>query len=145
MFLSTVNYDDFWSKIKLIGYTMKLRVEHMRQIAPHLNFKYREDMLCAKWTPVKGLLADDHFGFDRGHHDPHKLLLVGLMYCHHDDEESINNKLWRLVDPNFRQIARIDDIMKLVKDLVYIATRQRLYILNVSGVKKAKHLKRYLE
>ena len=31
-FLSEVRYDVFWGKVKLVGYTMKLRPDHMRMI-----------------------------------------------------------------------------------------------------------------
>ena len=39
-FLSKIDYEEFWGKIKLVGYTMQLRPEHMRLIAPALGLDY---------------------------------------------------------------------------------------------------------
>ena len=36
-FLSKVRYDVFWGKVKLVGYTMKLRPDHMRMIQNDIN------------------------------------------------------------------------------------------------------------
>ena len=39
-FLSSVKYDIFWGKVKLVGYTMKLRPDHMRLISDAINLDY---------------------------------------------------------------------------------------------------------
>lgn len=36
-FLTNVTYDVFWGKVKLVGYTMKLRPDHMRMIEDDIN------------------------------------------------------------------------------------------------------------
>lgn len=33
-FLSSVDYEEYWNMIKLVGYTMQLRSEHMRLLSP---------------------------------------------------------------------------------------------------------------
>ena len=63
MFLSNVVYEDFWGKIKLVGYTMQLRPEHMRLISPFLNLDYDTDLLTRKQTVARSLLCDAKFGF----------------------------------------------------------------------------------
>ena len=69
-FLSTVRYDVFWGKVKLVGYTMKLRPEHMKMIAQDINLDYENDILSYKYNDSKGLICDETFGFQAGLHEP---------------------------------------------------------------------------
>ena len=62
-FLSNVRYDIFWGKVKLVGYTMKLRPDHMRMIQKDINIDYEKDILSYKYNAKKALLCDDEFGF----------------------------------------------------------------------------------
>ena len=55
-FLSKVNYDVFWGKVKLIGYTMQLRPEHMRLIAPHINIDFDRDLMAHQSNIPKQIL-----------------------------------------------------------------------------------------
>ena len=46
LFLSDVSYEEYWGKIKLVGYTMQLRPEHMQMLAPSLGIDYEKDLLA---------------------------------------------------------------------------------------------------
>ena len=39
-FLNGVEFHMYWSQVKLVGYTMKLRPEHMREIGPSIGLDY---------------------------------------------------------------------------------------------------------
>ena len=62
-FLSNVSYEVYWSKVKLVGYTMQLRPEHMRLIAPDIGLDYENDILNYRPTLAKYLLCDEKFGY----------------------------------------------------------------------------------
>ena len=103
-FLSQVKYDVFWGKVKLAGYTMKLRPEHMRMIAPAIRLDYEKTILSHKYNEEKGVLCDDNFGFENGVHEPQKLLLIGFLYCKFaSDAASHMENLWHLINPNFKK------------------------------------------
>ena len=56
--------------MKLVGYTMHLRPEHMRLIAKDINLKYDEEILVRKYNDTKGLMCDTQFGYKDGLHEP---------------------------------------------------------------------------
>ena len=61
----------YWSQVKLVGYTMKLRPEHMREIGPSIGLDYDNQIIKGKKYAVeKIVLCDSHFGFEDGLHDP---------------------------------------------------------------------------
>lgn len=125
-FLANVRYDVFWGKVKLVGYTMKLRPDHMRMIQKEINIKYEEDILSFKYNDKKALLCDDEFGFQDGLHEPQKLLLIGFMYCKFDNELSHMENLWHLINPNFKSKVSLRVLKATLEDLLYIAIDQRL-------------------
>ncbi len=84
-FLSKVDYKVYWGQIKLVGYTMQLRPEHMRSIESNINLDYEKDILDYYPNDKKALLCDENFGFKDGLHEPQKLLLIGFMYCYFRD------------------------------------------------------------
>ena len=86
-FLSRVNYEEYWGKIKLVGYTMQLRPEHMQMISPTLGIDYEKDLLGNQPSDAKRLLQDEKFGYHDGLHEPSKMLLLGFMYCTYDKIE----------------------------------------------------------
>lgn len=129
-FLSEVRYDVFWGKVKLVGYTMKLRPDHMRMIEKDINIDYEEDILAFKHNEKKALLCDEDFGFQDGLHEPQKLLLTGFMYCKFDDELAHMENLWHLINPNFKSKVSLRVLKATLEDLLYIAVDQRLKILN---------------
>jgi len=78
----------YWSQVKLVGYTMKLRPEHMKEIGPSINLNYEEDIVNCKNKRSDErflILCDKSFGFGEGSHDPQKLLMIGFLYCKFDD------------------------------------------------------------
>ena len=102
IFLSDVLYEDFWGKIKLVGYTMQLRPEHMEMIAPSINLDYENDLHNRSKSFARFLMCDPRFGFKDGLHEPQKLLLIGFLYCHYENEEEHLDNLWHLINPNFK-------------------------------------------
>ena len=70
LFLATVPYDIFWGKIKLVGYTMQLRPEHMMLIGESINMDYEKDIHVPKTTTAKLLFCDEKFGYRSGVHEP---------------------------------------------------------------------------
>ena len=68
--MATVPYEIFWGKVKLVGYTMHLRPEHMRLIAKDINLRYDEEILVRKYNDTKGLMCDTQFGYKDGLHEP---------------------------------------------------------------------------
>ena len=130
VFLSKVQYDKFWGKVKLVGYTMKLRPDHLRQIADDINLQYEEKILCYRDTYEKFLLCDEDFGYKDGENDPKKLLLTGFMYCNFHNEMKHMENLWHLMNPNFKASVSLDTIIETIDDLVYIAIGQRLKMLD---------------
>lgn len=62
-FLSRVKYDVFWGKVKLVGYTMKLRPDHMRLIAEAINLDYDGKIQSYYPSVEKSLFCDPDFGF----------------------------------------------------------------------------------
>jgi hypothetical protein len=121
-FLSRVKYDVFWGKVKLVGYTMKLRPDHMRLIAEAINLKYDEKIQSYYPSVEKSLLCDPEFGFKDGEHDPHKMLLTGFMYCEFAKNETAHmDNLWHLINPNFKSTVPIQAIRDTIADLLYIA------------------------
>mmetsp|Transcript_9688 Transcript_9688/g.11925 ORF Transcript_9688/g.11925 Transcript_9688/m.11925 type:complete len:237 (-) Transcript_9688:111-821(-) len=128
-FLSSVSYDLFWGKVKLVGYTMKLRPDHMRMIQNDINIDYEKDILGLKFNEKKALLCDDEFGFQDGLHEPQKLLLTGFMYCQFENELKHMENLWHLINPNFKSKVSLRVLKATLVDLLYIAVDQRLKIL----------------
>jgi hypothetical protein len=120
-FLSDVRYEDFWGKVKLIGYTMQLRPEHMRLIAPDLKLDFEKDILGHKKTIAKQLLCDHKFGYSDGLHEPQKLLLIGFLYCQFSNPEAHMEYLWHLINPNFKKTVSMRVIEATLRDLLYIS------------------------
>ena len=128
--LATVPYDVFWSKVKLVGYTMQLRPEHMRLIAPHINLNYEKDLLVFSRTIAKQILADEDFGYNDGLHEPQKLLLIGFLYCQFKyDAEGHKENLWHLINPNFKKTVSMRVVEQTLGDLLYLSIDQRLKIV----------------
>ena len=128
-FLADVPYDEFWNQIKLVGYTMKLRPEHMRVISDTININYDEDIIAPKFNEKKALLCDDDFGFEHGLHDPQKMLLTGFLYCQFHDEEVHLENLWHLINPNFKTRVSLRILRTIIEDLLYISIDQRLKMI----------------
>ena len=143
-FLSRVPYDKFWGKVKLVGYTMKLRPDHLRQIADDINLDYDKKILCYEDTTEKFLLCDEMFGYKDGENEPRKLLLTGFVYCNFRNEVKHMEHLWHLMNPNFKTSVPLDTIMDTVDDLVYLAIDQRLDMLDDEDEEAAKQ-RLYLE
>ena len=81
IFLACVDYQIFWDKVKLVGYQMDLKPDHMDQIKDDINLDTDLLSLTAKRNATKEMLCDEEFGFKDGKHDPYKLLLLGFLYC----------------------------------------------------------------
>ena len=64
-FLNDVDFNMYWSQVKLVGYTMKLRPEHMKEIGPSINLDYDNDIANnKKYTdPIKIIMCDKQFGY----------------------------------------------------------------------------------
>ena len=142
-FLNRVPYDVFWGKVKLIGYTMQLRPDHMRLIAPSINLNYEKDIMAHRRTTAKALLCDEGFGFTNGLHDPQKLLLTGFLYCKFSDELSHMDNLWHLINPNFKNKVSLRVIEATLRDLLYVSIDQRIPM--VENDQNAANLIRFLE
>ena len=80
-FLSSVVYSKYWDKIKLVGYQMKLRPDHLEQIKDDIGLDTSLLELVAPKNPVKAVFNDDDFGYSEGMHVPRNKLLIGYMYC----------------------------------------------------------------
>lgn len=80
-FLARVYFDDYWDKIKLVGYQMDLKPDHMEQIKDDINLDTELLSLTSGRNVTKEVLCDEDFGFNNGKHDPFRLLLIGFMYC----------------------------------------------------------------
>ena len=116
-----MSYEVYWSKVKLVGYTMQLRPEHMRLIAPDIGLDYENDILNYRPTLAKYLLCDEKFGYQDGLHEPQKMLLTGFMYCKFSNEMEHMENLWHLINPNFKQRVSLRVIKETLADLLYIA------------------------
>ena len=57
-FLNKVDYSVFWGQVKLVGYTMQLRPEHMRSIQNSINLDYEQDILTFTPNDKKALICD---------------------------------------------------------------------------------------
>ena len=62
-FLSSVVYSKYWDKIKLVGYQMKLRPDHLEQIKGDIGLDTELLSLVAPKNPVKAVFNDDDFGY----------------------------------------------------------------------------------
>ena len=64
-FLNEVDFNVYWSQVKLVGYTMKLRTEHMKEIGPSINLDYEKEILDNKnrSDPTKVVMCDKQFGY----------------------------------------------------------------------------------
>ena len=58
--LNEVDFNMFWSQVKLVGYTMKLRSEHMKEIGPSINLDYENEIINnnKQYDPVKVIFCD---------------------------------------------------------------------------------------
>ena len=81
LFLSAVNYEEFWSEIKKTGYTMRLRAENIRDMSPMLGIDYETEMQRQEFTDARLMLQDKNFAYNNGVYAPTKLLILGFMYC----------------------------------------------------------------
>ena len=70
--LNEVDFNMYWSQVKLVGYAMKLSAEHMKEIGPSINLDYEEQITNNKsqYDPVKVIFCDKQFGYADGQHDP---------------------------------------------------------------------------
>ena len=71
-FLNEVDFNVYWSQVKLVGYTMKLSREHMTEIGSSINLDYEKEIVNNKSRidPKKIILCDKQFGYRDGQHDP---------------------------------------------------------------------------
>ena len=58
--LNEVDFNMFWSQVKLVGYTMKLRSEHMKEIGSSINLDYENEIINnnKQYDPVKVIFCD---------------------------------------------------------------------------------------
>ena len=58
--LNEVDFNMYWSQVKLVGYTMKLRSEHMKEIGPSINLDYENEIINndKQYDPVKVIFCD---------------------------------------------------------------------------------------
>ena len=58
--LNEVDFNMYWSQVKLVGYTMKLRAEHMKEIGPGINLDYENEIINnnKQYDPVKVIFCD---------------------------------------------------------------------------------------
>lgn len=132
-FLSVVNYEQFWNKIKLVGYTMQLRPEHMRMISPSLGLDYETDLLGPEKTDAKFLLQDEKFGYSSGIYEPTKLLILGFMYCQYNSLGEHMESLWPLINPNFKPKVSMRVVKFTLEDLLHVAIDQRLHMIEMDA------------
>lgn len=94
----------------------------MRLIQDAINLDYEKKIQSYNPSFEKYLLCDEDFGFKEGEHDPHKLLLIGFMYCAFTVNETAHmDNLWHLINPNFKAEVPIQAIRQTIADLLYIA------------------------
>ena len=124
--MSKVDYKVFWGQVKLVGYTMQLRPEHIRSIDKSIGLDYEKDILDYHPNYKKALICDENFGYKDGFHEPQKLLMIGFMYCYFRNEMDHMENLWHLINPNFKSRVSLRVINSTLEDLLYIAIDQRL-------------------
>ena len=115
--------------IKLVGYTMQLRPEHMRILSPQLGLDYEEDFLGNDKTDAKRLLMDQSFGYSNGLHEPSKMLVLGFLYCRYANLVEHMENLWHLINPNFKARVSMRVVRSTLEDLLYVAIDPRLNML----------------
>ena len=106
LFLARVDYSMFWDKVKLAGYQMKLKPDHIEQISEDINLDLDKIALRAQRNETKEILCDTEFGYKDGLHDPYYMLLLGFMYCSISGNYSQHvTQLWFLINPNFKKMV----------------------------------------
>ena len=79
------------------------------------------------------LLCDPNFGFTGGNHNPHKLLIVGFLYCTIEDTSDHMHYMWYLANPEMKSRALVKNIKTLIEDLLYVSVDIVLNIVTNSN------------
>jgi len=124
--LHGVEFRTFQSAIKRFGYRMDLNDEHMKAIAPEINMNY--DKMCSERTKGQAIAYfDERFAYKNGKHDVENLMLLGWLLCKHWDDTTQGRELWHIINPTLAETVPKQQVMAVVRKLVYIA-----YDLNVN-------------
>ena len=118
--LHSVEFRTFQSAIKRFGYRMDLNEEHLKAIAPEIHMDYEK--MCAERTKGQAICYfDNQFAYLNGKHNVDNLMLIGWLLCKHWDDTTQGTELWHILNPTLAETVPKNQVMEVVRKLMYIA------------------------
>lgn len=120
--------------MKRFGYRVDLNEQHLRAISKEIRLDPAE-MFNNESSIYNIYYNEKNFTYlpDSQRYHVAALLKIGFLLCEHYSVDTQGVDLWHLINPKLEQTIPRDQVIELIKDLIYIAVDMNIKYISVMG------------